>query len=145
MTKNNRRAGFTLVEVLTVSVVIGILAGIAMPTLRRSIDRAAAAKVVADVRMLVVATRSYLEDGGTLPSTEPWLTPPSALNEFLEETMPFTFRDAEYRFVTVPAIDRAVLWVRYPNGSGLGEALQRFRRTGEVTWTPTRTTFVLAQ
>ena len=125
--------------------VIGILAGIATPKLSRAINRAAAAKIVADARMLSVAARSYLENGGTLPSTEPWLTPPSALNEFLEETMPFSFRDAEYRFVTVPAIDNAQLWVRYPNGSGLGEALQRFRRPGQVTWTPTRTTFVLAQ
>ena len=29
--------------------------------------------------------------------------------------------------------------------SELGEALQRFRRPGSVTWTSTRTTFVLAK
>lgn len=59
--------------------------------------------------------------------------------------MTFTFRDADYRLVTLPAIGVAELWVRYPEGSGLGEALQRYRRPGEVTWTPTRTTFLLAR
>jgi len=143
--RKTQRAGFTLIEVITVAVVIGILAGIAMPKLSGAVSRAAAAKVVADARMLSVATISYLENGGTLPPTEPWLTPPAALNEFLEETMPFSFRDAQYRFVTVPAIDNAQLWVEYPSGSELGEALQRFRRPGSVTWTSTRTTFVLAK
>ena len=145
MNSRARRAGFTLIEVLTVSVVVGILAGFATPTVARAIHRASAAKVVTDVRMLSVAARSYLTAGGMLQPSEAWKVPPSSLNEFLEETMTFEFRDAQYRFVTQPAIDAAQLWVEYPEGSGLGEALQRFRRPGEVTWTSTRTTFVLVK
>ena len=143
MTRNVKRAGFTLIEVLTVSVVLGILAGIATPALSRAIHRASAAKVVTDVRLLGMATHAFVQDGGTLPPTEDWNVAPSALNEFLEETMTFSFRDADYRFVTQPAIGAAQFWVEYPEGSGLGEALQRFRRPDEVTWTTTRTTFVL--
>lgn len=145
MKSKARRAGFTLIEILTVSVIVGILAGIATPALTGAIHRASAAKVVTDMRLLSVATRSYLQNGGTLPPTEAWNVAPSALGEFLEETMTFSFRDAQYRFVTQPALDAAQLWVEYPVGSGLGEALERFRRPGEITWTPTRTTFVLVR
>lgn len=137
--------GFTLVEVLIVAVIVGILAGIATPMLGRAVDRAGATKVVADARTLSVAVRSFVETGGAVPASEMWGVAPSSLGLFLEETMTFSFRDAEYRFVTQPAIGVAQLWVRYPEGSGLGAALEQFRRDGEVTWTPTQTTFLLVQ
>ena len=143
--RGGARGGFTLVEVLVVAVVVGVLAGIAVPSLTRAIDRAAASKVVADARNISLSTRSFLEVGGTLPPSGPWGVAPAALAPYLEANMTFTFRDAEYRFVTVPALGRAELWVGYPAGSGLGNALQQFRRAGQVTWTPTRTTFSLAK
>lgn len=139
------RGGFTLVEVLIVAVIVGILAGVGGPRLGRAVDKAAATKVVADARNLTIATRSFLEAGGTLPATSDWGVAPSDLAPFLEEAMTFSFRDAEYRFVTQPLLGTAQLWVQYPAGSGLGDALQPFRRDGEVTWTPTRTTFYLAK
>lgn len=145
MSYANRRGGFTLIEMLVVSVIVGILAGIVTPSLGRVVDRAGATKVVADARTLAVATRSYLEAGGTLPASSPPGVAPAALSAYLEKEMTFTFRDATYTFVTQPAVDAAQLWVDYPAGSGLGEALQRHRRAGLVTWTPTRTTFVLAE
>jgi prepilin-type N-terminal cleavage/methylation domain-containing protein len=145
MSLRTRRGGYTLIEVLTVSIVIGILAGIATPQLSRAIDRAGAAKVAADAHNLTLAVRSFMAAGGTLPPSGEWGIAPGAMNAYLEETMLFTFRDLEYRFVTQPAIGAAQLWVQYPAESGIGVALQRFRRPGEVTWTPTRTTFVLAR
>lgn len=144
MTRNRARAGFTLIEVLIVSVMLGVLAGIATPQLARAIDRAGAAKVVADARNLSVAVRSFVEAGGTLPASEAWGVAPSSLGPYLEETMTFVFRDVEYRFVTLPGVGVAELWVRYSAESGVGAALQRVRRPGEVTWTPTQTTFILA-
>lgn len=139
------RGGFTLIEVLIVSAIVGILAGIATPTLGRAIHRAGAAKVVSDARNLSVVVRSFMETGETLPPSEEWGVAPTSLGPYLEGGPEFTFRDVEYRFVTLPDIDVAQLWVRYPEGSGVGEALQRFRREGEVTWTPTQTTFILAK
>lgn len=139
------RGGFTLIEVLIVAVIVGVLAGIATPALGRAADRAAAAKVLADSRTLALAVRSSVEVGNPLPESSDWAVPPPTLGGFLEENMAFSFRDADYRLVTLPAIGVAELWVRYPEGSGLGEALQRYRRPGEVTWTPTRTTFLLAR
>jgi prepilin-type N-terminal cleavage/methylation domain-containing protein len=145
MSMRRGRAGFTLVEVLLVSAMLGILAGIATPMLTRAINKAGAAKIAADARTLTVAVRSFTETGGALPATEAWGVAPSSLGPYLQENMSFSFRDAEYRFVTQPLIGVAQLWVRYPAGSGLGAALQQFRRAGEVTWTPTQTTFVLVQ
>jgi prepilin-type N-terminal cleavage/methylation domain-containing protein len=139
------RAGFTLIEVLTVSVVLGVLAGIATPQLSRAIDRAAAAKVVADAHNLSLAVRAFTAGGGTLPPSGEWGVAPTGLSAYLDETMAFTFRDVQYRLVTQPDIGVAQLWIGYGEGSGIGEALQRFRRPGEVTWTPTRTTIVLVK
>ena len=145
MSRPRGRAGFTLIEVLTVSVLLGALAGIATPQLARAIHRAGAAKVVADAHNLTLAVRAFTTAGGTLPASSEWGVAPTGLSAYLEETMPFAFRDVQYRFVTQPDIGVAQLWVGYDVESGVGAALQRFRRPGEVTWTPTRTTFVLAK
>ncbi len=143
MSRPRGAQGFTLVEVVVVSVILGILAGIAVPALGRQIDRAAATKVVADARIIEVATRSFVEAGGTLPPSGNWGEAPVALSAYLEEEMSFSYRDAEYRIVTLPASSQAELWVRYPEGSGLGGALLGHRNPPRITWTPTRTTFQL--
>ncbi|NJD18163.1 MAG: prepilin-type N-terminal cleavage/methylation domain-containing protein [Gemmatimonadetes bacterium] len=145
MSRVRCRAGYTLIEVLTVSILLGALAGIATPQLSRAIHRAGAAKVVADAHNLTLAVRAFMAAGGTLPASSDWGVAPTGLSSFLEETTAFTFRDVEYRFVTQPEIGVAQLWVGYDAASGIGEALQRFRRPGEVTWTPTRTTFILVK
>lgn len=138
------RAGFTFVEVLIVSVVIGILAGISIPYLNKAVHQAAAAKVVSDARTVSLAARQYLEEGSTLPPTADWGVTPD-LGEYLQEGFPFTFREADYRWVSQPSLDDAQLWVRYPEDSGLGAALQNHRNGTTVTWTPTRTTFFLVE
>jgi len=145
MNARRRQGGYTLIEVLTVAIMLGILAGISTPMLGRAIYRAGAAKVVADAHNITLAVRAFSAAGGALPPTSAWGVAPTGLAAFLEETMVFTFRDVEYRFVTQPDIGVAQLWVRYEKDSGVGEALQRFRRPGEVTWTPTRTSFVLVK
>ncbi len=145
MNRPRGRSGYTLIEVLTVSLLLGALAGIATPQLARPIHRAGAAKVVADAHNLTLATRAFMAAGGTLPASSDWGMAPTGLSAFLEETMTFQFRDVEYRFVTQPDIGVAQLWVGYAAESGVGEALQSYRRPGEVTWTPTRTTFVLVK
>ena len=70
---------------------------------------------------------------------------PQGLETYLQEDMPFTFRDAEYRFVSQTVKGTAQLWVRYPVGSGLGAALANHRNGTTITWTPTRTTFFLVR
>ncbi len=143
MNHRSDRGGFTLIELLVVAAILGILSGIMVPNLGRTVDRAAAARVVSDARTLSFASRSFLDSGGTLPASGEWGVAPSGLEEYLQENMTFTFRDTSYRYVTQPELDGAQLWVGYPVGSPLGAALQRHRNETTITWTPTRTTFIL--
>lgn len=139
------RGGFTFIEVLIVSLIVGILAGLSIPYLGRAVDRAAAAKVVADARTVTLAVRQAIEEGDTLPATSDWGVPPAGLEEYLQENMTFTFRDAEYRYVKLPVTGDAQFWVRYPLGSGTGSGLKAHRNGSSITWTPIMTTFALTE
>ena len=70
---SNRRfspttAAFSLVELLVVTAVIGLLAGLLMPVLARSVDRAEAVSCVGNLRQWSLATGLYaLDSAGFLP------------------------------------------------------------------------------
>lgn len=60
-----RQAGFTLLELLVVVVIIGVLAAIAIPKFASSKDRAHLSAMQADLRNLVTAQESYFSDNRT--------------------------------------------------------------------------------
>ncbi|HLB55671.1 MAG TPA: prepilin-type N-terminal cleavage/methylation domain-containing protein [Gemmatimonadales bacterium] len=65
-------AGFTLIELLIVVVIIGLLAGIALPKLGSTKDRAMTATLKSDLRNLATAQEAYWNDqatyyGGSIP------------------------------------------------------------------------------
>jgi prepilin-type N-terminal cleavage/methylation domain-containing protein len=62
-----RAAGFTLVEILIVTVIIGILAGMMMITMGEATDRASAIRLVNDLRLIKTACLEYFLDNGNLP------------------------------------------------------------------------------
>jgi prepilin-type N-terminal cleavage/methylation domain-containing protein len=70
--RRRRRRGFTLVELVTVTVVIGTVASIAAPRISRGAVGAGAAAVKADLAVLRAAIEMYAaEHGGVFPGEHP--------------------------------------------------------------------------
>jgi prepilin-type N-terminal cleavage/methylation domain-containing protein len=77
--------GFTLIEVLIVTVIIGILAAIAIPKFAKSKEQAYLASMKSDLRNLVTAQEVYFLDeatyyDGALPSAQFAYNPSSGVS-----------------------------------------------------------------
>ena len=124
---DSRRGGFSLIELLTTMIVIGILSGIAIPYLRDAVYRADARKVMTDVSAIRFAVMEFREDNGRLPNTASWGTTPPDLVPYLNN----------------------VDFVRYPRRHPVGMALRAFERpgrdSGTVTWNNRRSRFRLLE
>ncbi|MEP6999041.1 MAG: type II secretion system major pseudopilin GspG [bacterium] len=78
-----RRAGFTLIEVLVVVVIIAVLASIVAPNVFRHVDTAKNVAAQAQIATLSAALDAYRLDNGRYPTTEQglaalWQAPASA-------------------------------------------------------------------
>lgn len=65
-----RHAGFTLVEIMVVVIIIGLLAGIVVPNVMDNLDKANIQKARADFSSLQTALKLYRIDNFTYPTTE---------------------------------------------------------------------------
>ena len=63
----NRQAGFTLVEVLIATAIIGILAGTLLPNLINAVRRAKQRQTMCDMRTLGTALEAYAVDHNAYP------------------------------------------------------------------------------
>ena len=81
--KSDEEAGFTLVELMVVIVIIGLLATIVVINVLPSQDRAMAEKAKADVALLEQAVEMYRLDNLTYPTTtdslQALVSPPASL------------------------------------------------------------------
>jgi type II secretion system protein G len=88
-----RRAGFTLIEVLIVVVIIGILAAIAIPKFASTKEKSFVAVMKSDLRNLAVAQEAYSADNGTyyagaVPNTALIYNPSSGVSVTITEGTP---------------------------------------------------------
>ena len=87
--RGERRAGFSLIELLMALSIVGILAGLAIPNLRSMTFRARATEVAADVDVVSVATQQFNADRFSWPAETGQGVVPSELTEFLPENFSF--------------------------------------------------------
>jgi general secretion pathway protein G len=66
----SRRAGFTLIEILVVIVVIAILATLVAPNIFQHVGAAKSATAKSQIEMLGAALDAYRLDNGTYPTTQ---------------------------------------------------------------------------
>ncbi len=91
--KARDRRGYTLIELLTVMVLISIIAAIAMPKLRRAITKARAAEVIGDLNVIKVAAITYQADHNAWPAEAGPGSAPSGLEAYLPVGFSFTTPD----------------------------------------------------
>ncbi|HAZ95596.1 MAG TPA: type II secretion system protein GspG [Porticoccaceae bacterium] len=81
MTTNNRQAGFTLIEMMVVVVVIALLGAMIGPTLFKKVQQAEETRVAQDIRTVESALKFYRLDNYRYPSQAQGLnvllTPPT--------------------------------------------------------------------
>ena len=90
----NRRAGFTFIELLTVMILIGVLASIALLKYIDLRHRARAAAAIGDLQAVRVAAYSAWYETGTWPGEVGAATVPPGLVQYLPQN--FSFNRPEY-------------------------------------------------
>ncbi|MBW1982379.1 MAG: type II secretion system major pseudopilin GspG [Deltaproteobacteria bacterium] len=65
-----REAGFTLIEIMVVIIILGILAGLIVPRIMGEPDKARRVKAKLQMESLAVALKKFKLDNGFYPSTE---------------------------------------------------------------------------
>ena len=68
--KKNTQAGFTLIELMVVIVILGLLAGVIIPRFMGETDKAKVATAKMQIASLESALKMYKLDNGSYPSTE---------------------------------------------------------------------------
>ena len=88
-----RRAGFTLVELLLVVVIVSILAGLAIPNYQNVVTKARAADLLGRIDVVEVAVQSYLGDNNAWPSDAGVGVIPAGVVSYLPANFSFTGDD----------------------------------------------------
>jgi prepilin-type N-terminal cleavage/methylation domain-containing protein len=95
---DSRRHGYTLAEMLTVIVILGILANIALPLLHRARTEADATRIIADFGSIRHAALHHIANGADYPPTARWGAVPPDLVDDLPAGFRFGYGDADYRW-----------------------------------------------
>ncbi|MFT7222410.1 MAG: general secretion pathway protein G [Candidatus Azotimanducaceae bacterium] len=133
ITPNNPKiAGFSLIELLVVLVILGLLSGLVGPRLFNKVDSSKVDTAQTQVRMLKIGLQTYRLDVGRYPTTDEGLSaliaePSSAKHwqgPYLEEALPLDPWDNDYVYVdTDNNLQGFALYSRGADGVDGGEEL----------------------
>lgn len=70
MNQKTKNAGFSLIEIMVVLVIMGLLVGIVAPNVLNNVETANIKRVYADFRSIETSLKSYRLDNFVYPSTE---------------------------------------------------------------------------
>lgn len=124
-----RQAGFTLIEILVVIVVLGVLATLVAPNVFRHVGTSRTTAARTQVEMLSAALDAYRLDNGVYPTTEQGLT--ALWREPLLEPRPMNWR-GPYLRKAVPndPWGRAFVYREPGTASALGFDLMSYGKDG---------------
>jgi len=108
------RNGFSLIEVLVTLVVIGVLAGVAIPRYQGAVTRARAAAILSDARVADLAILDYFADHDAWPPAAEPGEVPRGLQPFLPDG--FRFARGKVSFAYGPLVPG----ISEESGDGLG-------------------------
>jgi len=80
------RAAFTLVEIMIVVVIIGILAALGIPAMKRVIERSQTARIANDFRQFHSSFQRYVMETGQWPAPAAGGVIPAGMDGYLPET-----------------------------------------------------------
>src|SRR3990170_4579524 len=90
---NARRAGFTLVELILVVVIVSVLAAIAIPNYQVVVTRARAADLLGRIDVVEVGVQSFLGDNNAWPPDAATGVVPPSLVDYLPDNFSFDGED----------------------------------------------------
>ena len=127
------RAGFSLLELTVVVMIIGIVAGIALPSFRNTLFKADAAHIVVDVTTIRVAAYDHLAENGSFPSGGGWGVVPPQMVPHLADGFEFSYKNVQYLWWGFTFADSDNFWgtrslgivmISYPDQPRLSEAMK---------------------
>ena len=137
-TKRDRKAGFTLIEVLLVVVIIGILVGVAVPKLGGKVKKAQISRTKADVQQIGLACRLFEVDNGSYPPSLTALMSnpgkaPGWDGPYLEQGIPKDPWGNEYIYASPGSINAHSYDLKSygPDGTDSADDIGNFQKSGQ--------------